>query len=126
IEKKYNILIKKADFINSTKNNINTKVYFSKSKYLIINYNNFTKVKRNNQLSNLINQFTKTKSEKVLNDEIALSNHIYKNITYLEDEIITTLKDKLDYIKDNVNEVKQITFKNKYRSEKRRVGNKKK
>ena len=54
IEKKYNILIKKADFINSTKNNINTKVYFSKSKYLIINYNNFTKVKRNNQLSNLI------------------------------------------------------------------------
>ena len=114
IEKKYNILIKKADFINSTKNNINTKVYFSKSKYLIINYNNFTKVKRNNQLSNLINQFTKTKSEKVLNDEIALSNHIYKNITYLEDEIITTLKDKLDYIKDNVNEVKQITFKNKY------------
>jgi len=114
IEKKYNILIKKADFINSTKNNINTKVYFSKSKYLIINYNNFTKVKRNNQLSNLINQFTKTKSEKILNDEIALSNHIYKNITYLEDEIITTLKDKLDYIKDNVNEVKQITFKNKY------------
>ena len=114
IEKKYNILIKKADFINSTKNNINTKVYFSKSKYLIINYNNFTKVKRNNQLSNLINQFTKTKSEKVLNDEIALSNHIYKNITYLEDEIITTLKDKLDYIKDNVNEAKQITFKNKY------------
>ena len=114
IEKKYNILIKKADFINSTKNNINTKVYFSKSKYLIINYNNFTKVKRNNQLSNLINQFTKTKSEKVLNDEIALSNHIYKNITYLEDEIITTLKDKLYYIKDNVNEVKQITFKNKY------------
>lgn len=114
IEKKYNILIKKADFINSTKNNINTKVYFSKSKYLIINYNNFTKVKRNNQLSNLINQFTKTKSEKVLNDEIALNNHIYKNITYLEDEIITTLKDKLDYIKDNVNEVKQITFKNKY------------
>lgn len=114
IEKKYNILIKKADFINSTKNNINTKVYFSKSKYLIINYNNFTKVKRNNQLSNLINQFTKTKSEKVLNDEIALSNHIYKNITYLEDEIITTLKDKLDYIKDNVNEVKKTTFKNKY------------
>ena len=76
IEKKYNILIKKADFINSTKNNINTKVYFSKSKYLIINYNNFTKVKRNNQLSNLINQFTKTKSEKVLNDEIALTRDL--------------------------------------------------
>lgn len=114
IEKNYNILIKKADFNNIIKNSINTKVYFSKSKYLIINYNNFTTIKRNNKLSNLINQITKANSEKVVNDEAALSNHIYKNITYLEDEIITTLKDKLDYIKDNINEVKYNTFKNKY------------
>ena len=114
IEKNYNILIKKADFSNITKNIINTKVYFSKSKYLIINYNNFKTVKRNNKLSNLINQFTKANYEKVINDEVALSNHIYKNITYLEDEIITTLKDKLDDIKKNINEVKYDTFKNKY------------
>ena len=114
IEKNYNTLIKKADFSNITKNPINTKVYFSKSKYLIINYNNFKTVKRNNKLSSFINQLTKANSEKVVNDEVALSNHIQKNITYLEDEIITTLKDKLDEIKDNVNEVKYNTFKNKY------------
>ena len=114
IEKNYNTLIKKADFSNITKNPINTKVYFSRSKYLIINYNNFKTIKRNNKLSNLINQLTKANYEKVVNDEVALSNHIQKNITYLEDEIITTLKDKLDEIKDNVNEVKYNTFKNKY------------
>lgn len=114
IEKNYNILIKKADFNNITKSPINTKVYFSKSKYLIINYNNFTTIKRNNKLSNFINQFKKENSGKAINDEVALSNYIYKNITYLEDEIITTLKDKLDNIKDNVNEVKYDTFKNKY------------
>ena len=114
IEKNYNTLIKKADFSNITKNTINTKVYFSKSKYLIINYNNFKTVKRNNKLSSFINQLTKANSEKVVNDEVALSNHIQKNITYLEDEIITTLKDKLDEIKDNINEVKYNTFKNKY------------
>ena len=114
IEKNYNTLIKKADFSNITKNPINTKVYFSKSKYLIINYNNFKTVKRNNKLSSFINQLTKANSEKVVNDEVALSNHIQKNITCLEDEIITTLKDKLDEIKDNINEVKYNTFKNKY------------
>lgn len=114
IEKNYNILIKKAYSNNIIKNTINTKVYFSKSKYLIINYNNFTTIKRNNKLSHLINQFTKENSTKVVNDEVSLSNYIYKNITSLEDEIITTLKDKLDCIKDNVNEVKYDTFKNKY------------
>ena len=114
IEKNYNILIKKAYYNNIIKNTINTKVYFSKSKYLIINYNNFTNIKRNNKLSHLIDQFTKENSTKVVNDEVALSNYIYKNITYLEDEIITTLKYKLDCIKDNVNEVKYDTFKNKY------------
>lgn len=114
IEKNYNILIKKAYSSNIIKNTINTKVYFSKSKYLVINYNNFTNIKRNNKLSHLIDQFTKENSTKVVNDEVALSNYIHKNITYLEDEIITTLKDKLDCIKDNVNEVKYDTFKNKY------------
>lgn len=114
IEKNYNILIKKAYYNNIIKNTINTKVYFSKSKYLVINYNNFTNIKRNNKLSHLIDQFTKENSTKVVNDEVALSNYIYKNITYLEDEIITTLKYKLDCIKDNVNEVKYDTFKNKY------------
>lgn len=114
IEKNYNILIKKAYSSNIIKNTINTKVYFSKSKYLIINYNNFTNIKRNNKLSHLIDQFTKENSTKVENNEVALSNYIHKNITYLEDEIITTLKYKLDCIKDNVNEVKYDTFKNKY------------
>lgn len=114
IEKNYNILIKKAYSSNIIKNTINTKVYFSKSKYLVINYNNFTNIKRNNKLSHLIDQFTKENSTKVENNEVALSNYIHKNITYLEDEIITTLKDKLDCIKDNVNEVKYDTFKNKY------------
>lgn len=114
IEKNYNILIKKAYSSNIIKNTINTKVYFSKSKYLVINYNNFTTIKRNNKLSHLIDQFTKENSTKVENNEVALSNYIHKNITYLEDEIITTLKDKLDCIKDNVNEVKYDTFKNKY------------
>lgn len=114
IEKNYNILIKKAYSSNIIKNTINTKVYFSKSKYLIINYNNFTNIKRNNKLSHLIDQFTKENSTKVENNEVALSNYIHKNITYLEDEVITTLKDKLDCIKDNVNEVKYDTFKNKY------------
>lgn len=114
IEKNYNILIKKSYFNNITKNLINTKVYFSKSKYLIINYNNFTTIKRKNKLSNLINQLTKENTTKDVNDEVALSNHIYKNITYLEDEIITILKDKLDEIKHNINEVKYNTFKNKY------------
>lgn len=114
IEKNYNILIKKAYYNNIIKNTINTKVYFSKSKYLIINYNNFTNIKRNNKLSHLIDQFTKENSTKVENNEVALSNYIHKNITYLEDEIITTLKYKLDCIKDNVNEVKYDTFKNKY------------
>lgn len=114
IEKNYNILIKKAYSSNIIKNTINTKVYFSKSKYLVINYNNFTNIKRNNKLSHLIDQFTKENSTKVVNDEVALSNYIHKNITYLEDEIMTTLKDKLDCIKDNVNEVKYDTFKNKY------------
>ncbi|CED94113.1 P-loop containing nucleoside triphosphate hydrolase [Romboutsia ilealis] len=114
IEKNYNILIKKAYSSNIIKNTINTKVYFSKSKYLVINYNNFTNIKRNNKLSHLIDQFTKENSTKVVNDEVALSNYIHKNITYLEDEIMTTLKYKLDCIKDNVNEVKYDTFKNKY------------
>lgn len=114
LEKIYNTLLKKADFSNITQNFINTNIYFSKSKYLIINYNNFTTIKINNKLSNLINQFTKANSEKIVNNETELSKHIYKNITYLEDEIITTLKDKLDYIKDNINEVKYNTFKNRY------------
>ena len=114
IEKNYDVLFKKANFNNTAKNHINTKVYFSKSKYLIINYNNFTTTIKKNKLSNFINQIAKSNSSKKVDDETRLSNHISKNITYLENEIINNLKDKLDYIKDNINKVRDNTFKNKY------------
>jgi len=114
IEKVYDVLIKKSNFNNIVKKPINTNVHFSKSKYLIINYNDFKIPIKNNKVSNLINQITNSNSKIQVNDEIKLSNHIYKNITNLENEIIETLKDKLDYIKDDINQLKYNTFKNKY------------
>ena len=114
IEKVYDVLIKKSNFNNIVKKPINTNVHFSKSKYLIINYNDFKIPIKNNKVSNLINQITNSNSKIQVNDEIKLSNHIYKNITNLEKEIIETLKDKLDYIKDDINQLKYNTFKNKY------------
>lgn len=116
LDKIYNTLIKKADFTKTTNNFINTNVYFSTSKYLIINYNynNSINTKNHKKISNFFNKFTNSNTSKLANDEIKLSSYIYKNITNLEDEIIFTLKSKLESIKENINTIKYNTFKEKY------------
>lgn len=114
LEKTYNTLIKKIDFTNSNKYYINTNVYFSKSKYLIISYNDNINTNKSNKLSNYLFKLSKSNSNKSNDYQYELSNHICKNITKLEEEIKTTLKYKLDCIKENINKVKYNTFKDKY------------
>ena len=115
LEKMYNTLMKKIDYTNSNKNYINTNIYFSKSKYLIINYNNHTNINKNtNKLSNYLLKLSKSNSTRTNNYENELTYHIHKSITKLEEEIKATLEDKLNYIKYNINEVKNNSFKEKY------------
>ena len=90
-------------------------MYFSKSKNLIINQNNYINIERStNKLSNYLVKLSKSNSTKVKYYEHKLSNHIHKNITKLEEEIKITLKYKLDYVKKEINEFKESTFEEKY------------
>ena len=115
LEKTYITLINRINFTNSKHNYVNTNMYFSKSKNLIINQNNYINIERNtNKLSNYLVKLSKSNTTKVKYYEHELSNHIYKNITKLEEEIKITLKYKLDYVKKEINEVKESTFKEKY------------
>ena len=115
LEKTYITLINRINFTNSKHKYVNTNMYFSKSKNLIINQNNYINIERNtNKLSNYLVKLSKSNTTKVKYYEHELSNHIYKNITKLEEEIKITLKYKLDYVKKEINEVKESTFKEKY------------
>ena len=115
LEKTYITLINRINFTNSKHNYVNTNMYFSKSKNLIINQNNYINIERStNKLSNYLVKLSKSNSTKVKYYEHELSNHIHKNITKLEEEIKITLKYKLDYVKKEINEVKESTFKEKY------------
>ena len=115
LEKTYITLINRINFTNSKHNYVNTNMYFSKSKNLIINQNNYINIERStNKLSNYLVKLSKSNTTKVKYYEHELSNHIYKNITKLEEEIKITLKYKLDYVKKEINEVKESTFKEKY------------
>ena len=115
LEKTYITLINRINFTNSKHNYVNTNMYFSKSKNLIINQNNYINIERNtNKLSNYLVKLSKSNTTKVKYYEHELSNHIYKNITKLEEEIKITLKYKLDYVKKEINEFKESTFEEKY------------
>ena len=115
LEKTYITLINRINFTNSKHKYVNTNMYFSKSKHLIINQNNYINIERStNKLSNYLVKLSKSNSTKVKYYEHELSNNIYKNITKLEEEIKITLKYKLDYVKKEINEVKESTFKEKY------------
>ena len=115
LEKTYITLINRINFTNSKHKYVNTNMYFSKSKNLIINQNNYINIERStNKLSNYLVKLSKSNSTKVKYYEHELSNHIHKNITKLEEEIKITLKYKLDYVKKEINEVKESTFKEKY------------
>lgn len=120
LEKVYEVLIKKANF-NKYKEikKLNTNVYFTRSKNLILDYYtqdiiNKKDNKTSNKLENILNKLTVKNSKKTYSDEILIKNHIHKKINGLKDEIIKTLEDKIDSIEFNISKTREENFKKEY------------
>lgn len=121
LKKLYDILLKKANIDKCKEIEvINTNVYFARSKNLILDY--YTKYiidekndKITNQLENILTKLTAKNSKKqYYNEEILIKDHVYKKINNLKSEIISTLEDKIDSIKFNIDKVRNESFKKKY------------
>lgn len=98
---------------------LNTKIYFSKSKYLIFDTNNFdilykSNNKNTNQMENILNKLTLKNLNNQSYDELLIKNIVSQKINNLSKEIIIILDEKLEIIKKNINEIKEKNFENTY------------
>lgn len=98
---------------------LNTKIYFSKSKYLIFDPNNFDMLyksnnKNTNQIENILNKLTLKNLNNQSYDELLIKNTVSQKINNLSKEIIIILDEKLEIIKKNINEIKEKNFENTY------------
>ena len=119
LEKTYKLMINKVSLNQEIKTQeVNTKVYFSKSKNLILNYKLQQNIRNSNQhtnqIENILNKFTSLNSKSTNNDEFIIKQHINNKINNLKEEIKEILIDKIKEIERNIKEIKKESFRNKY------------
>ncbi|MEG1311564.1 MAG: dynamin family protein [Romboutsia sp.] len=119
LEKIYQSIYNKFDLLKyNIANNLNTNVYFSKSKHLIFDYNLQIIIdkntKNNNQIENILKKLTIKNLNNKSHDEILIQNTITQKIHKLNQEIIKALDEKVLEIKNEINIVKNKNFEEKY------------
>lgn len=119
LEKIYQSIYNKFDLLKyNIANNLNTNVYFSKSKHLIFDYNLEIIIdkntKNNNQIENILKKLTIKNLNNKSHDEILIQNTITQKIHKLNQEIIKALDEKVLEIKNEINIVKNKNFEKKY------------
>lgn len=117
LEQIYNFLYLKCN-LNKAFNikKINTEIYFSKSKYLIFDFNKLYKTQNQNtnQMENILNKLTSKKLNNQSYDESLIKNIVSKNLNNLSKEIIIILDEKIEMIKKSINEIKEKSFESTY------------
>ncbi|WP_042274981.1 hypothetical protein [[Clostridium] dakarense] len=117
LEKIYDFLYIKCN-INKEYNikKLNTEIYFSKSKYIIFDYNKLYKSnnKNTNEIENILNKLISKNSNNQSYDESLIRNIVSKNLNNLSKEIIIILDEKIEIIKKSINEIKEKSFENTY------------
>lgn len=117
IENIYSHLYKKSNFHASTiKKNVNIKVYFTKSKNLLLDYN--MDIKRNYNSNKLVNKIefiiNKSHPKYEFKEEILSESIIAQKINNLIKEINETINEKLNLIENELNGVRKESFRIKY------------
>ncbi|MCR8744740.1 dynamin family protein [Romboutsia lituseburensis] len=100
-------------------NKVDTEIYFTKSKNIIINYHTksssiYTDYKTVHQNKNILDKFISKKTYETQTNEILFKEQIYKNINSLKNEINEVLNDKIEAIKFDINQTKNNEFEKKY------------
>ena len=120
LEKLYKILISKINLDKGKEVEIlNTKVYFARSKNLILDYYTHDIINKNNnkstnQIENILNKLTVKNTKKQCSDAMLIKSHIDKKINDLKDEITKTLEEKINSIEFNIIKLRDESFKDKY------------
>lgn len=115
----YDEIHKKANLnkINK-KNKLDTKIYFTKSKNLVINYHMSSSIHRETKTrylsKNIFDKFITKKNCKIQTNDIIFKEQIYKKINNLKYEINQALSDKIESIKIDINQTKNNEFEKKY------------
>lgn len=115
----YDEIHKKANLSKINKRNeLDTKIYFTKSKNLVINYhisNSIDRYNKNRYLSkNILDKFITKKNCEIQTNDIIFKEQIYKKINNLKYEINQALSDKIESIKIDINQTKNNEFEKKY------------
>ena len=120
LEKLYKILISKINLDKGKEAEIlNTKVYFARSKNLILDYYTHDIINKNsnkstNQIENILNKLTVKNTKKQCSDAMLIKSYIDKKINNLKDEITKTLEEKINSIEFNIIKLRDESFKDKY------------
>ncbi|MGL4911921.1 MAG: dynamin family protein [Romboutsia sp.] len=118
-EKNYKLTLNKITLNQNIKcEEVNTKVYFSKSKHLIPNYHIKKNIENANQytkkIENIVSKIMLTSSQTINNDEFIIKQQINKKINNLKEEIKEIILDKIEEIEKNITQIKKDSFRNKY------------
>ncbi|WP_270940105.1 dynamin family protein [Romboutsia lituseburensis] len=115
----YDDIHKKANLnkINK-KNKLDTKIYFTKSKNLVINYHMSSSIHRETKTrylsKNIFDKFITKKNCEIQTNDIIFKEQIYNKINNLKYEINQVLSDKIESIKIDINQTKNNAFEQKY------------
>lgn len=115
----YDDIHKKANLSKINKRNkLDTKIYFTKSKNLIINHHISSSIDRDNKTQylskNILDKFMTKKKHEIQTNDIIFKEQIYKKINNLKYEINQVLSDKIELIKIDINKTKNNEFEKKY------------
>lgn len=119
LDKLYNTLYSKSNFSNNTQEKIDLTIYLTKSKYIVEDYRIKEILHREGNTPNIptekiFNKFKVKNSKNKLNNEILARSIITKKIENLTEEINYILEDKLSMIRENINHIRNESFKDKY------------
>lgn len=115
----YDNIHEKANLNKINKGNkLDIKIYFTKSKNLVINYNISSSIHRDNKTrylsKNIFDKFITKKNYEIQTNDIIFKEQIYKKINNLKYEINQALSDKIESIKIDINQTKNNEFEQKY------------
>ncbi|MGL6106951.1 dynamin family protein [Romboutsia sp.] len=117
LENLYEHLYIKSNFKpNKTEKDINTNLYFTRSKHIVFDYNKSYRINNNNinfinKIENILN---KSNSKSKSDDEVLLINTIIPQINFLIEEIVEVVDEKLNLIHINLNETREESFREKH------------
>lgn len=117
LEKVYKDIYCKPNFKpTEISRNINTKVYFTKSKNIVLDHKiNIEVNTSNSSLTNIIEGILNKSNSKIIsNEDLILINNTIPKINFLTKEIIEIVHEKLELIKNTLDEVREKSFREKH------------